>query len=248
MTRCRTCARPDVGEIDAVLASGASIRATAARFAVSRSALARHAHHADDLRPPGTVPAGRGRDQLEEATRQLERARTEREALRALEAVRAAYQLELRDWSRARVAIRSPDAERLAELDRNVEDAWAAYERSAHGSHDLATRALAGVREALAQRRAATARLQDDPLAVTLTSHEGEPIAAMELGATAFLDGYKVPSRYRDGPYRIVVGLEFTGTPNVRVFDGDEVVWERRAPDVDPSFLDAPSGNGNGHG
>jgi hypothetical protein len=174
-----------------------------------------------------------GRDHLEEAIRQLERAGTERERLRALEAVRAAYLLENRDWSRARVAIRTLDAGRLAELEANVAAAWDAYERVAGGSHDLAMRALAGVREALAQRRAATARLSSEPIAIRLTTESGVPIAVMEIPRDEMWDHYKVPREYRDGD--LEVALSLSSSPDVRVYKQGKLAWRSPStPDPKP--------------
>jgi microcompartment protein CcmL/EutN len=147
-TRCTVCLNGQVSEIDAALAAGQSIRATASRFGVSRASLARHRRHSGAV--PAEVPE---RDQFAEATRLLDRAVTPRERLRGLEAVRSALKLELRDFARARSAVRSPDSEQLERLESNVSSAWAAFEDVAGGNLDTALRALAG--RAGGRRRAA---------------------------------------------------------------------------------------------
>jgi transposase-like protein len=149
-SRCSACARDDVDQLEAALAAGVPVRAVARRYGLGRGVLARHRQHMD---ASASRPLVHGRDHFDAAVQLLERANSERERLRGLEAVRAAVGLELRDHSRARAAIRTPDKDQLALLERNVEDAWTAYERVASGGLDLQLRALAGVREALASDR-----------------------------------------------------------------------------------------------
>jgi hypothetical protein len=184
----------------------------------------------------------------------LERAGSQRERLRALESVRAALKLELKDHARSRAAVRAPTDEQLGQLEDNLTAAWAAFEAVKDHGHDLADRALAGVRSALDALRTATARRVDDPAGLTFSDAEGFPITKMTVSAAAFYDLHRIPSRYRESFYRVVVHMALRGPAEVEVFDGsDDLVWERRQPDpdVDPRLLpDDPdhghNGNGNG--
>jgi hypothetical protein len=193
-----------------------------------------------------------GSDPLEEAFRLVGRAASERERLRALEAVRAALELQLRDFARTRAAIKAPTAEQLAQLETNVRDAEAAYERVAGGSFDTAVRALQGLRSAVAALKAATARRLEDPIAVSLTTFQGDPVATLMLSASATMDTWGVPARYRTGGYRIRTTMTFSGSPIVEVFDGEDLVWKRRQPEVDvdprlpPVDAQAPTATGMG--
>jgi hypothetical protein len=180
----------------------------------------------------------------------VERASSERERLRALESVRAALELQLRDFARTRAALKAPTAEQVTQLEINVRDAEAAYERVAGGSFDTALRALQGVRSAVAALKAATARQLEDPIAVPLTTFEGDPVGTLMLSASATLDTWGVPAKYRTGGYRVRVTMSFAGPPILEVFEADDLVWERRQPDpdVDPRLLPEPGTNGNGNG
>jgi hypothetical protein len=142
-SRCTICANPQVDAISAAFDKGTAIRAMARDFHVSRSALSRHGRHVLAARVGSA-----GRDHFEEAVRMLGRASTPRDRLRAMEAIRSALALELRDHARARTATKTPSGSQLRQLERNVEAAWREYESTAGGSLDVALRALSGVREA----------------------------------------------------------------------------------------------------
>jgi hypothetical protein len=75
----------------------------------------------------------------------------------------------------------------------------------------------------------------------------------MTVSGAAFYDLHRIPSRYRESSYRVVVNMALCGPAEVDVFDGsDDLVWERRQPepDVDPRQLpddrDGYNGNRNG--
>jgi hypothetical protein len=102
------------------------VRSVARMFGIPRSSLARHREHVRPLErrlgllPPG--PPGLDRvDVLAEALSLLQRSRTSRERLKALEQIRAATALQLR-------AMRDdPDEELLERLERNLDEASAAF-------------------------------------------------------------------------------------------------------------------------
>ncbi|MDP9300612.1 MAG: hypothetical protein M3P43_06930 [Actinomycetota bacterium] len=246
---CSVCESPQVTAVDADLAAGASIRAVSRQYGLSRSTVARHRAHTAP-----SVPLPASGDPLEEAARLFERAGSERERLRALEAIRAALDLELRDFAKARVALKSPTDDQLAQLQANLVAAREAYERVADGSFDNAARALQGLRAAVAALRAATARTADDPVQVRFATAEGDELATMTMSAEAFLNHHQVPQRYRDGKFKVIVGMGFAGPPTVTVYQGEQVVWQRlppqlpreRRPHVDHALLMQEPG-GNGH-
>jgi hypothetical protein len=166
--RCSVCANPLLEAISAALEAGDSLRDIAGRFGTSRSALARHKAHA---------PCQASGDQLEEALALLERTPPSRgrEHLRALEAARAALELELKDFRRARAATKTPTAAQRRQLRKNLRDAWAAFERVREGGTETALRALQGVREAERAYRQATAAQEQQPGTVVLQTAEGKP-------------------------------------------------------------------------
>ena len=227
--------------------------AAASRFGVSRSALSRHRQHTAPAEPVTTE-----RDPFAEAIKLYERAGSDRERLRGLEAVRASVDLELRDFTQARAALKSPTPDQLAKLEENVSAAWAAYEQVATGSHDSAIRALQGVRAAVVALRQATARHADDTIELRLWMGFGDPIP-MAVSRQATWDLYGVPVAYRSDAVAVRLAMAFVGTPRVEVLDAEgRVMWERGpgAPpylgDFDPEDRgpdDAkPNGNGNGRG
>jgi hypothetical protein len=141
------------------------------------------------------------RDPFNEAMKQLARATTDRQRLRGLEAVRASLMLQLRDFRRHRASLKNPDKRQLGRLEHNVADAWMAYEASATGGLDTSLRALAGVREALAQLQAATARLEKPVEWVTLQIrlHEnngGGVVSEVQWPAWAVPLGGKIQLRW----------------------------------------------------
>ena len=245
------CANPQVTAIEAALAAGGTVRAIAGQFGVSRSSLSRHRQHLD---PPdgGAPPTPAGESQFEAAAHQLERAQTERERLRAQEGLRRALDLELRDFSRARAAIRAPDEDQLRALERNVEDAWAAYARVSGGSLDVSLRALSGVREAIAALRTATAKTPQDPIQVVLSHATGTAVSTWESDR-ATLGHYGIPEGFRSDVYRTEVHMSFGGGPDVLVYNpAGKLVWRKPGPPGERQPRRAlpheePPGNGNGH-
>jgi hypothetical protein len=226
----------------------ASTRAVASQFGVSRSALVRHQHH---LERPARSEARTG--QFEAASVLLERAKTERERLRAQEGIRRALELELRDFSRSRAALKAPDEEQLRRLERNLEDAWESYQRVAGGSLDVALRALSGVREAIKALRMATAKVSQDPILISLADAIGEVATMWEIDRDEALASYGVPKEYRTDEFHIKVQLSFGGGPDVRVYDrAGKLVWRKPStpgPRQPRCALphEEPLGDGNGH-
>jgi hypothetical protein len=104
--RCSICSFPQVSEVDMLLASGTSIRKVSQMFGLARSTVARHRAH---IAPASKKFAAlRGQDDplgptdpVGEAFLLAGRATTARERLRALEQVRAATRLRLRECHRA---------------------------------------------------------------------------------------------------------------------------------------------------
>jgi hypothetical protein len=230
-TRCSICRNSEVTAIDADLLRGESIRATARRWLVSRSALARHSRHVAGTTDSAPPPSSR--DQLQEALDLLERADTERERLRGLEAVRSALRLELREH-KPRPGMRKPTDEQLDQLQSNLEQSWLAYEGAKDASHDRADRSLAGVRSAVDSLRAAEARASG-----------GAPVNIVmkfaPIGAPHDCDGpgpgvneqtrsfCGIPDQFGWPPYHSTILLSVTpGTgPDVEVCDGSgRIVWE----------------------
>jgi hypothetical protein len=231
VTGCSVCRSPQVGAIDSALGAGTSIRDIAGQFGVSRSALSRHKGHAG------------GGDQFAEALALLERTPPERgrEHLRALEAARAALDLELRDWKRARVAIKRPTSEQERQLRENLRRAWAAYERAKNGGTETALRALQGVREAERSLRQAMAaqRQGGTPLQVVVSDSGGAnpsaPVPWSGVTREEFMAGHGVPEEYWSD-HQVTVRLNFFGHPDVLVHDGEgKLVWiQHGAPGPGP--------------
>jgi hypothetical protein len=225
VTRCSICQNPQVEAINAAILSRRPDRAVAQEFSVSRSTLRRHRLH---------LPR-RGGDQLAEALKLLERTSPERgrEHLRALEAARAALDLELRDFRRARTATKSPSESQLRQLERNLEDAWAAYERAKDGGRETAFRSLQGVREAERAIRAATAARLDDPIDVVLTLADGTPLTTWEASQRDVLGSYGVPEEFWGPEYAVTVQAQLEGSPEIQVRDRrGGLVWQRRGSKV----------------
>ena len=117
---CKVCAAQDVREITDLLGSGLSVRQVARITGISRTTLARHLGHA---RPVTSGNAGPGEaggphpgplDPLDETVALFRLARTERERLKAAEAIRAATALQM---CAARGVV---DLELLQRLDGNI--------------------------------------------------------------------------------------------------------------------------------
>jgi hypothetical protein len=190
--------------VDALLAAGSSIRAVARMFAIPRSSLARHAQHVRPLtRKLGLIPPPSADDPhvdpLAEAFALIERARTERERLKALEQVRAATALRLREMG--------------------TPDAMTAY-RDGGDSFEHAIRGLQGLREAIRQQMDATQADATIEMSFALAFHEPgrEPTIAPRPGkpfkmslALYFAD---VPKRYHDVErYRVARMIQLAYPP-----------------------------------
>jgi len=208
-------------------------------FGVPRSSMYRHASHVPPADRPVIVPPPPPEDPrvdpLAAAFGLLEQAKTERQQLKALEQVRAATWLRVRELT-------EPDEETLEQLEANITAAEEMF-RGTEG-FEQAIRALQGVREAVGQRLRAvrqaetisysyvivSSRLNEDG-SVTETGRS-EPIE-VELSAAAYWRG--VPSRYRDATrYRverdIQLQLDAPGLETITVREGDAIAWntERR--------------------
>ena len=142
------CTNPQVKDIDVLLASGSSARSVARIFNVPRTNMTRHAKHVQPhARRLAVIRSDDGphvaADPLEAAIELAASARTPRERIRGLEAVRAATKLALRGAD----DITTQDAERLG---RNIAEAEAAFREA--GDYETRVRALAGWRSALLER------------------------------------------------------------------------------------------------
>jgi len=241
MAACRTCANPQVDAVNTLIAAGTPIRAVARMFGVPRSSLARHASHIQPLpRRLGVVPAPpidlAPVDPLEEALQLAERARTERERLKALEQIRAATTLKIRGQRG------DPGAEATELLDRNVHQAEEAY-RLGSGGFEATVRALQGLREALRQRLdAVKPKDVDVRIVVTFTGPDGAELPPTEADRysawTMTLEEYfrGTPARFHDADtfiVRRVIPLSFHGKgalpEEVNVFEIDGgPVWTNR--------------------
>jgi len=213
---------------------------------LARTTLGRHDQHRAPtsgrfaLIPGGDGPTG-PTDPLAEAFALAARARTPRERLRGLESVRSATRLALRD----RTDLVQEDRELLA---ANIDGALAAYR--AAPDFETAARALAGWREAIAQRLDASD--EDEPFMVphpTLSFADSLPAMprwlrghyadgdAEDAGrsqtdavpATRYWSG--VPQRYRDRMRfvvnrKITLSLQGPVLQEIRVYNADGVlVW-----------------------
>ena len=230
--RCSVCDLPAVSRINALLGSGTPVRQVARLTGVPRSTLARHAEHVRPLErrlglvPPG--PPGLDRvDVLAEALSLLQRSRTSRERLKALEQIRAATALQLR-------AMREdPDEELLERLERNLDEASAAF-RDEEG-FEQAVRALQGVREAMRQRLDAvrSAEQIEVPFEVVWgdgTSVHGRAAAMpMKLSVANYWKG--IATRFRDVDrftVKRVIQLGWppeTATETIEVREGSALAW-----------------------
>jgi hypothetical protein len=211
---CRTCQNPQVERVNALIASGTPIRQLARMTAIPRTSLARHAQHVPPAdRPLGLVPAppeDLGRvDPLAAAFELAERAHTERERLKSLEAIRAATALVLRQASG------ETDEEGLALLEQNISEAELAW-RDGSSSFDHAVRALQGLREAIRQRLDAVRAPEGVPMhyRVVFTDEAGKP---SESGG---------PLRGEPATFLMPLADYFRGTPK-RFHDVDRFTVER---------------------
>jgi hypothetical protein len=157
-SRCPVCRSPAESQAEALLQAGTSYRGVARLTGLNRTSLARH--HREHMTPVSRrltvlpqVPDVRGPDTVDpmaEALWLLDRATTQREKMRALEAVRAA------SWLALRQAGAEPDAALLEQLEANISQASAMFREVSGFESQLY--GLAGVREAIRQRIAAIGR------------------------------------------------------------------------------------------
>jgi hypothetical protein len=237
--RCTVCSFAQVNEVDALLGSGSSVRSVARLYGLSRTTVGRHRSHiAPTSRPFAVIhgqtdPHGRP-DPLAEAFLLAERAKTPRERIRALEQVRGATKLRLREVSEL-------DTDDHELLDGNVLSAEAAY-RDAR-DFETAARALSGWREALMQRLDAV-RVPEGirtQYHLVFTDEKGNPSKAPAprrepATFTMPLEDYfqGVPKRFRDlTRYRVerTIHLEWNGPGHqdlkVRDVGSNALVWSK---------------------
>jgi hypothetical protein len=220
---CSVCSSPQLAQVNALLESGTSIREVARVTSIPRSTLGRHDQHraptsAGIALIPVTVGPTERADPLGESFALAERARTPRERIRGLEAVRAATKLVLR----GRTDLAQEDRGLLA---ANVEDALAAYK--AAPDFETAARALSGWREAIAQRLDATD--DDEPFEVAypnLTFGDGSRPMPGWL-QNEFTDGMVTEDNPRPGTYTLPAGRYWAGVPQ-RYRDRTQFVVSRR--------------------
>jgi hypothetical protein len=226
--RCSICENEQVSRIDVLLAAGTPVRQVARIVALPRTTLARDAAHiAPTERRLGVIrtetgPSGPA-DPLAEAFALAERTRTPRERLRALEQIRSATKLRLRDAGEA-------DAEDRELLDANVREAEAAYRDAP--DFETGARALSGCREAIMQRldAAPAGGTVEVPLQIALA--DGTLIGEPQVIRVRLEEHFRgVPKRFRD-PARFVVQrrlrLNFPAVPTETPQPGEEVrVYDR---------------------
>jgi len=205
---CSVCASPQVRTVDTLLGTGSSLREVARISGIPRTTLARHKAHAQvtasklALIRNEDVPGGSGGplDPLAAALVLSKRARTDRELLKAAEAVRSATALQVR-------ALRGGDldAAMLEQLDRNIVEAAELYRRVGGFENEL--RGLAGHREAVRLRLEAVKAPGVIDVPVVVTMADGTPVSGEQAGSwrvttEQYFRG--VPQRYRD-PERFIV-------------------------------------------
>jgi hypothetical protein len=232
MRTCSICAHPQLAEIDVLLSAGSSIRSVSRFHQVARSTLARHKQHTHAIpRRLGVIRGEAGEsgpvDPLASAYELASRARTERERLKSLDAIRAATALLLRSSQG------EPDAESLRLLSRNVDEAAAAF-RSGSSSFEQSIRALQGLREAIRQKL--DSRRAPDAIQTRLQVliADGEPLGEGAPVAMAPSDYWaQVPSKFHDVD-------RFTVERHIRLRFA--VVARGEPADVDVRVRDAATG------
>ena len=234
--RCTVCAFPQVAEVDTLLASGSSIRAVSQIYGLARSTVARHRKHAQvtgsrlGVIQGGSVPTWPP-DPLRSALELAGRARTPRERLRGLEAVRAGLKMRLRE------SVGETSREDRDLLDAGIRDASIAFEEAS--DYETAVRALAGLREAIEQRLAAAGGPRMVPMPPTSVALSGgtpigapyvpdrrRPIASEITVQEYFRD---VPSAYRDyDRYEVARRIQLHFGPSAPSRPDEEIaVYER---------------------
>jgi hypothetical protein len=197
------CASPQVKTVDTLLGTGSSFREVSRISGIPRTTLGRHRQHAQvtgsklALIRTEDVPDGPGGplDPLAAALELSRRAKTDRETLKAAEAVRYATALQVR-------ALRGGDLdqEMLEQLDENIAEASKLYRRVGGFENEL--RGLAGHREAIRLRLEAvkTGGTVEVPVMVTLSDgtspSPGSKPGTWTLATEQYFAG--VPTRFRD--------------------------------------------------
>jgi hypothetical protein len=234
--RCSVCENPQVRTADTLLETGSSLRQVSQIVGIPRSRLARHREHAQVTGsklaaiPGGGVPPAT-LDPLTEALALSKRARTDREFLKAAEAVRSATALQVR-------ALRGgdPDQDMLEQLDENIAEAAKLYRRIGGFENEL--RGLAGHREAIRLRLEAVKAGGTIEVPIRVLSG-GKPVplpgvpgqGTWKLTPEQYFDG--VPTRFRD-PDRftvhrtIQVRLDTESAVELKVYDENgALVWAK---------------------
>lgn len=233
MRTCSVCSHPQLAEIDILLSAGGSVRAVARLHQLSRTTLSRHREHTHELAHRFGVIRGDGGpdgpvDPLAAGFELAARAKTERERLKSLEAIRGATALLLRSSQG------EPDAEAVRQLDRNVQEAAEAF-RSGSASFEQSIRALQGLREAIRQKLDARRVPGDVETRVLVTYPGADPEAEgtpVRMRAADYWAG--IPQKFRDERFHVqrVVRLRFGA---VRRRDGDP-------PDVEVKVRETATG------
>jgi transposase-like protein len=240
---CRTCDLPARSQIDALLSAGSSVRSVARRFGVPRTSMGRHAQHVPPLdRKLGLIPPLPAQDPrldpLQEALELLDQAVTERQRLKALEAVRSSTVLRLKELGN------HPDEEALQLLDRNVTSAEEAF-RDRGESFEGAIRALQGVREAIRQKISAIKADETIETSYSLSFEgpdgrvvPGPPGKAFKMPVAQFFAD--VPKRFHDLARFRVARTMYLGFPpdpghqDLKVYEvgSNELVWAKDVPNA----------------
>ena len=251
--RCSVCEHPLLAEVDALLASGSSIRLLARTHGIPRTTLARHKDHAQVSASRLALIRGSGGpdgpdgplDPLAAALDLASRAKTDRERLKAAESVRSATLLAMR-------ALRGGDldAEMLDRLDANVVRAAELY-REVGGSFENELRGLQGHRSAIRQRLEAARAPDAVEVAVTVALSDGTPTAEpVTVAMPAALHWAGVPRHLRD-PSRytvdrvtqLVLGSTRPGE-SIKVHDARGVlVWSHETPTPKPIWEEENDGD-----
>jgi len=175
--------------------------------------------------PPKTSRDADEERLLAESRAQLARATGLETRLAALAGLRASQQLVRRDHRRSRQAMQQPEPADLEALRRNLDAAWTLYMDTRSGGVRTACRALGGVRNALANLRAAEALLPPQGLHLKLMTSAGKVVSEWGADPASAARIYGVPRQYLAPGYRTVVKLSFYGQPSVWVKRGRRLVW-----------------------
>ena len=231
--RCSVCRSPAGSHVEALISSGTSIRAVARLTGLGRGAVARHRDHTQPAKPrlallPET-PEERGAavDPIAAALELVRSAKTERQKMKALEAVRAASWLALKSFGG------EPDADLLERLDANVAQAASMF-REVDG-FESQLYGLSGVREAIRQRLAATQKTEQIETLMTVTMADGAPCGDPVPYKISLAEHFRgVPARLHDpNRFRLerTISLEWGGPGRqdltVRDVGSDALVWSQ---------------------